>query len=85
VVGGYGMLCAVRNDDYELIKNFTKKGYGIGYLTKENIKTDVDNGELFILDVQPKFPNRFIGLATLKDHVPNYCTKKLIEMIIGKK
>lgn len=74
----------VEFDSYDLIYEFTKHGFGIGYLTKEYIKTDIENGDLFILDVHPKFPSRFIGLAVSKDHTPNFSTKKLIEMIVEK-
>ena len=68
-------------DSYNLIYEFTKYGFGIGYLTKEYIQKEISNEELFVLNVYPKFPSRFIGLATSKDHTPNFSTKKFIEMI----
>lgn len=66
---------------YSLVVEFTKIGLGIGYATKEYIKHYIDNKELFELNIKEKIPSRYIGIALSKNHVPNFSTKKLIEII----
>lgn len=66
---------------YSLVVEFTKMGLGIGYATKEYIKEDLQNKNLFELQIKEKIPNRYIGIALSKNHVPNFSTKKLIEII----
>ncbi len=67
---------------YTLVVEFTKIGLGIGYATKEYIEKEIQNKELFILDVKPTVPSRYVGIALSKNHLPNFSTKKLIEIII---
>ena len=66
---------------YSLVVEFSKIGLGIGYATKEYIKEKIKNKELFELKIKEKIPSRYIGIALSKNHVPNFGTKKLIEII----
>lgn len=66
---------------YSLVVEFSKIGLGIGYATKEYIKQEIKNKELFELKVKEKIPSRYIGIALSKNHIPNFSTKKLIEII----
>ena len=66
---------------YSLVVEFSKIGLGIGYVTKEYINEAIKNKELFELKIKEKIPSRFIGIALSKNHVPNFSTKKLIEII----
>lgn len=69
---------------YSLVVEFSKIGLGIGYATKEYIKKAIINKELYELKIKEKIPSRYIGIALSKNHIPNFSTKKLIE-IINKK
>ncbi len=69
---------------YGLVLEFTKIGFGIGYATKEYIKDELKNGILFELDIEPKLPKREIGIATMKNILPSFSTKKLIDMVVKK-
>lgn len=69
---------------YNLIMDFVKSGFGIGYATKEFIKDDL-NKSLFEIKVTPKIPARYIGIATLNKTIPNYSVKKLIHLMINDK
>ncbi len=69
---------------YNLIMDFVKSGFGIGYATREFIKEDL-NKSLFEINVTPKIPARYIGIATLNKTIPQYCAKKLIDMMINNK
>ncbi len=66
---------------YSLVVEFSKIGLGIGYATKEYIKEAIKNKELFELKTKEKIPSRYVGIAFSKNHVPNFSTKKLIEII----
>ena len=64
-----------------LVVLFTKLGFGVGYATEEFIKKELAEGELFILDIKEKMPKRKIGIAISKNHISNFSTKKLVELI----
>ena len=66
---------------YTLVVEFAKIGLGIGYVTKDYIKNNLKNKELFELKIKEKIPSRYIGIALSKSHIPNFSTKKLIEII----
>ena len=69
---------------YTLVVAFTKIGFGIGYATKEFIKKELENKELFELKINETIPPRYIGIALCKNNLPNFSTKKLIEIITKK-
>lgn len=69
---------------YNLIMEFVKSGFGIGYATKEFIQNELDNKSLYEIKVTPKVPKRYIGIVTLNQSIPNYSSKKLIDMILNK-
>lgn len=66
---------------YSLVVEFSKIGLGIGYATKEYIKEAIKNKELYELELKEKIPSRYIGIALSKNHVPNFSTKRLVEII----
>ena len=66
---------------YSLVVEFSKIGLGIGYVTKDYIKEDLKNKELYEIDIIEKIPPRDISIALSKNNVPNFSTKKLIEII----
>lgn len=66
---------------YSLVLEFAKIGLGIGCVTKDYIKNELKNNELYELMIKEKIPSRYIGIALSKNHVPNFSTKKLIEII----
>lgn len=66
---------------YSLVVEFSKIGLGIGYVTKEYIKEAIKNKKLYELKLKEKIPSRYIGIALSKNHVPNFSTKRLIEII----
>ena len=68
---------------YNLIMEFVKSGFGIGYATKEFIKEDLKNKNLYEIKVTPKIPTRYIGIITLNQSIPNYSVKKLIKIMLN--
>jgi len=70
---------------YSLVVEFAKIGFGIGHATKDYIKEQLKNQELYEIKLKEKIPSRYIGIATSNNHLPNFSTKKLIEIITNKK
>ena len=68
---------------FSLVKDFTSIGFGIGYLTKEFIKEEIKNKELFELKIKEKIPNRYIGIV-YTDNTINFATKEMIKIMTKK-
>lgn len=71
----------IESSSYTLISEFAKMALGVGISTKEYIKKDLDNKSLFEIKLKEKLPDRFIAIVTLKNQMPSFSTKKLIEII----
>lgn len=67
-----------------LIKEFTEAGFGIGLLTKEHVKKELENGELFELDIQIPLKDKYLGMAYSKSIKNNIIVKKFINYINEK-
>jgi len=67
---------------YSLVVEFAKIGFGIGYVIKDYISEAIKKKELFVLKIKEDIPSRYIGIALSKNHVPNFSTKKLVEIIL---
>lgn len=70
---------------YSLVIEFAKIGLGVGYATVEYIKDEINKKELFPIDLVETIPPRYIGIALSKNHLPNFSSKKMIEIITEKK
>ena len=69
---------------YSLVVEFARIGLGIGYVTENYIKDDLNNKRLYKLKLKEKIPERYIGIALSKNNIPNFSTKKMIEIITKK-
>ncbi|MBQ8043773.1 MAG: LysR family transcriptional regulator [Clostridia bacterium] len=67
---------------YNLVVEFIKAGFGIGYVTKEFIKQELKNKELYEVKVTPKIPTRDLGIITLKNNTLSYAASKFIDIIL---
>lgn len=63
-----------------LIKDFTESGFGIGLLTEEHIKRELETGELFKLDIELPLKNKYLGLVWSTDN-KSLVTKNFINYI----
>lgn len=66
---------------FALVIEFAKIGLGIGFIAKEFIQKELENKELYVLNVSPSFPKQKILVLTKKDYLPSFCAKKFIEII----
>lgn len=69
---------------FHLVKNLTKAGMGIGYLTKEFVMSEIKNKELFVLPMVQTIPSRKIGIVTLKKNVPSFAARQFLNLINKK-
>ena len=67
---------------YSLVVGLTKIGFGVGHLIKEYIQKEINNKELYILNIKEKMPSRYFSIAISKKYLPNFSTKKLINIVI---
>ena len=70
---------------FNLVKDMTKMGLGIGYITREFAEKELINGELFELSTNIKVPPRHIGIATLSNTIPSFAARSFIDIILNKK
>lgn len=69
---------------YNLVVEFIKAGFGIGYVTGEFIKEKLKNNELYEIKVEPKIPTRDLGIVTLKNNELSFAASKFVEIIMQK-
>lgn len=62
-------------------KYFVLKGLGIGFGIKDNIKKELESGELIELKVSSSLLTRSIGIAVQSEELLNSATIKLIEIM----
>ena len=65
-----------------LLVDFTKIGYGIGYITKLYIKEELKNKNLFIIKTNCEMPKISYGIITLKNNILSNSCKSFINHII---
>ena len=70
---------------FNLVKDMTKMGLGIGYITEEFAQDELNKKELFKLDIEPKIRSREVGYATLKNSIPSFATRAFIDLIQKEK
>ncbi len=56
-----------------LIKDFTKAGFGIGLLTEEHIKKELEKGELFKLNFKLSLENKYLGMIWDPNNKSSVC------------
>lgn len=68
-------------DTTDLIISSVKKNLGIGYVIKEAVIEDIENGNIKILDIDCELPNYELNLIYLKDYL-TYPAKEFLEKYI---
>lgn len=72
---------------YEMIsermrKDLVKEGLGIGFVIKRVVEEELKTGELIELKLDKCNSISKVGIATLKDEISSFATKKLVEYIL---
>lgn len=64
-----------------LIKEFTEAGFGIGMLTKEHVKNELESGDLFELNIDLPLKEKYLGLIYDSSRKSNVIIKHFIDFI----
>ncbi len=67
-----------------LLIDFVKIGFGVGIITKEYVKEELEKKELFIVDIKPKMKIRNFGIIKLKDNILTYSAQEMIKLLSQK-
>ena len=78
---GASLKPAIELGSLELVADFARIGYGIGLVTREFVRKDLDEGTLFEVPLVDKLPERNIGLITLKDTNMSFAAQKFVELL----
>lgn len=65
-----------------LLIDFTKIGYGIGYVTKLYVEKELKDKDLFIIETIPKTPKISYGIITLKNNILSNSCNKFIDYLL---
>lgn len=68
-----------------LLIEFTKIGYGIGVVTKEYVLRELQNKEIYELEVTPKIPKRTFGIIALKKDYLSRGSTEFLRMLLKEK
>lgn len=66
---------------YSLVSEFIKSGIGIGLVTREFVKGELEDGTLFEIKTDAKIENRSIGVIYLKNKPLNRCSKEFLKLL----
>lgn len=65
----------------QMKKEFIMRDMGIGFLIKDEVKEELENGELVEVQLEEARSEGSIGIVALEDKFSTFATKKLIEYI----
>ena len=68
-----------------LLEEFVKIGLGIGLVTKEYVKEDLENNELFEVKTIPTLKEKKFGIIMLKDSMHSFGTNQLVKLLVENK
>lgn len=68
-----------------LLEEFVKIGLGIGLVTKEFVKKDLESDELFEVKTIPKLNDKKFGIILLKDSMHSFGTNQLVKLLKANK
>ena len=64
-----------------LLIDFVKIGYGIGFVTKQYVLEELESGSLIEIKVDPLIPPREFGIIELKDSFLSFSAEAMLELI----
>lgn len=80
---GYTFNPTMHLSSFSLVMEFVSIGFGIGSTTEEYIQEELKSGKVYKIDVKPEIPKRGIGICYSKKNMPNFCTKKFMEIVLN--
>ncbi len=65
-----------------LLIDFVKIGYGIGFVTKQYVLEELSQNELFEIPVSPAIPAREFGIISLKDNFLPFSAQAMLDLLL---
>lgn len=81
---GYILESTYNLESYDLTLSFVKAGLGIGFINKNHIKKELDDGSLFIIKTDFKVNEREIGVAINKKNLYNKYILDFVDILKKK-
>ena len=66
---------------FELVKDMTKIGLGVGYLTREFVSEEIRAGKIKELKFARQIPAREIGVVTLKNVISSFAVRAFLKLL----
>ncbi len=66
---------------HSLVIEFAKIGLGVGFTAEEFIQRELENKELFKVNITPAFPTQKLLVLTKKNYLPSFSTQEFIQVI----
>ena len=67
-----------------LLIDFIKMGYGIGYVTELYAKKEIRKGNLYEININPSLEQISFGIMSLKNNIMPLCIEKFIDILWNK-
>jgi LysR family cyn operon transcriptional activator len=65
----------------DLLIQFAVRGFGLAFLAREYVETELETGALFEIPLHSPIPSRTIGIATCKDTPLSAASKRFLELL----
>ncbi|MGL1892967.1 MAG: LysR family transcriptional regulator [Spirochaetaceae bacterium] len=59
----------------DLLTKFASVGFGVSFVTKDFVKEEIKNSDVFVIDIQEEIPKRSIGMVKVKDRPFSHAAK----------
>ena len=66
---------------HRLVTEFVKSGFGLGFVVKQYVLNELENEELFEVDILKTLPKRKIGYVIREHFTPTYAVKAFLEIM----
>ena len=75
------LACDMELSSHTLIIEFAKIGLGIGFIAEEFITDELENKELFKINLKTPFPSQKLLVLTKKNFMPSFSTQKFLNIL----
>jgi DNA-binding transcriptional LysR family regulator len=81
---GMNVVPEIELESVDLLVEFARIGFGIAYVLRESASKEIQNQELFEIEVDEKFPVRKLGIITNRNVALSMAAQKFMELLLSK-
>ena len=82
---GVSIIPEVELGSVDLLIELTKIGLGLSFVAEDYAATEVERGEIFVLDVAASIPYRYWGVVSNRNIPLPLAAQKFLEMLVETK